>query len=162
MNNDPLDVVAPAFIEMAHRIVWATAATVDTAGNPATRILHPVWEWDGSSITGWIATSPLSTKAKHLAKLPRLSLTYWHPDHDTCNAVCGATWEDAPEQRRAGWRRFAEAPAPVGYDPSIIPAWTSPEAEAFGILRLEPVSLRVMDGSRMVKGTGRLLTWRAS
>jgi len=92
----------------------------------------------------------------------RLSLTYWHPDHDTCNAVCGATWEDAPEQRRAGWRRFAEAPAPVGYDPSIIPAWTSPEAEAFGILRVEPVSLRVMDGSRMVRGTGRLLTWRAS
>ena len=40
--SDTLETVAPAFVEMAHRIVWATAATVDTAGNPQTRILHPV------------------------------------------------------------------------------------------------------------------------
>jgi pyridoxine/pyridoxamine 5'-phosphate oxidase len=73
---DTLEVAAPEFVEMAHRIVWATAATVDTAGNPSTRILHPVWQWDGSTLTGWIATSPVSTKAKHLAKVPRMSLTY--------------------------------------------------------------------------------------
>jgi len=162
MTTDALDVVAPAFIEMAHRIVWATAATVDTAGNPSTRILHPVWEWDGSAITGWIATSPLSTKAKHLDKLARLSLTYWHPDHDTCSAVCATKWELSAQERRDGGRRFAEAPAPVGYDPSIIPAWKSPESDAFGILRVDPLSLRVMDGARMITGKGRLLTWRAT
>ena len=33
---DKLADVAPAFIEMAHRIVWATVATVNTAGNPST------------------------------------------------------------------------------------------------------------------------------
>jgi hypothetical protein len=136
--SDELATVAPAFIEMAHRIVWATAATTDTAGNPATRILHPVWKWDGSAMTGWIATSPLSLKAKHLERLPRISLTYWHPDHDTCTA----------------------SPAPVGYDPSIVPGWTSPLAPGFGILRLEPVSLRVLDGSAMVGGPGRRLSWR--
>jgi hypothetical protein len=158
---DTLDVVAPEFIEMAHRIVWATAATVDTAGNPSTRILHPVWQWDGSTMTGWIATSPLSTKAKHLAKLPRISLTYWTPTHDTCSATCATTWELSDDQRIEGWNRFLEAPAPVGYDPAIIPAWTSPQAPSFGILRLDPISLRVMDGSRMGGGPGRLLTWRA-
>ena len=39
--------VAPAFVEMAHRIVWSTAATVDNEGRPRSRILHPIWLWDG-------------------------------------------------------------------------------------------------------------------
>jgi general stress protein 26 len=160
--TEALDQVAPAFVDMAHRIVWATAATIDTAGNPSTRILHPVWEWNGDALTGWIATSPLSTKAKHLATLPRVSLTYWHPNHDTCSASCATTWELSEEQRREGWKRFAEAPAPVGYDPSIVPGWDSPQAPAFGILRLDPISLRVMDGSRMLGGAGRLLRWKAA
>jgi len=159
--SDSLNIAAPAFVEMAHRIVWATAATIDTTGNPSTRILHPIWQWDGSALTGWIATSPLSTKAKHLARLPRMSLNYWHPDHDTCSALCATTWELSDEQRQAGWNRFAEGAAPVGYDPAIIPAWKSPMSPAFGILRLDPLSLRVMDGSRMAGGTGRLLTWKA-
>ena len=38
--------VAPAFVELAHRIVWGTVATVDPEGRPRTRILHPIWEWD--------------------------------------------------------------------------------------------------------------------
>jgi hypothetical protein len=158
---DTLGDVATAFVEMAHRIVWATAATINTAGQPSTRILHPVWEWDGSALTGWIATSPLSTKAKHLAQVPLVSLTYWHPTHDTCTATCATAWELSDEQRRAGWERFAQAPAPVGYNPAIVPGWDSPESPAFGILRVDPISLRVMDGSRMIGGPGRLLTWRA-
>ena len=35
----PLDQIAPAFIEMAHSIVWASAATVDADSRPRTRIL---------------------------------------------------------------------------------------------------------------------------
>ena len=42
--------VAPAFVEMAHRIVWCTAATVDSQGRPRSRILHPVWRWDGERL----------------------------------------------------------------------------------------------------------------
>lgn len=159
--SDALESVAPAFVEMAHRIVWATAATTDNAGNPSTRILHPIWEWTGSTLTGWIATSPLSLKAKHLDGVPRLSLTYWHPDHDTCTVKCTTHWESSDAERQAGWTRFVEAPAPVGYDPSIIPGWDSALAPGFGILRLQPISLRVMDGSRMIRGSGRLLTWTA-
>ena len=40
----PLSGTAPAFVEIAHRIVWATAATVDPQGRPWTRVLHPIWE----------------------------------------------------------------------------------------------------------------------
>ena len=35
--------VAPAFVEIAHRIVRCTVATVDAGGHPWTRVLHPVW-----------------------------------------------------------------------------------------------------------------------
>ena len=31
---------------------------------------------------------------------------------------------------------------------------------AFGVLELEPVALRVMEGSRMAGGSGLLLEWR--
>jgi hypothetical protein len=39
---------------------------------------------------------------------------------------------------------------------------TTPQSPGFGILRIEPTRLRVMDGSRMAGGQGRLLIWNAS
>lgn len=156
-----LDATAPAFVSMAHRIVWCTVATVTAGGTPRTRILHPIWEWDGAALTGWIATSPTSPKARDLAANPAISLTYWAPDHDTCSADCTATWEEGDDLRAAAWTRFAEGPEPVGYDPSIIPGWDDPTSPGFGVLRLAPQRLRVMPGSVMLRGEGELLTWRA-
>ena len=155
-----LSELAPAFVEMAHRIVWCSVATVDADGTPTTRVLHPIWEWDGAALTGWIATSPRSPKAADLAVHPTVALTYWDPSHDTCSATCATAWELGPEERQRGWDRFAQGPAPVGYDPSIVPPWTSPAAEDFGILRLEPRRLHLMDGTVMLAGTGRALRWK--
>ena len=156
-----LERVAPAFVEMAHRIVWCTVATTGLDGRPNTRILHPIWEWDGEALTGWIATSPLSPKAKDLAEQPDISLTYWDPTHDTATADCTTSWDETPDLRQAGWDRFVNGPEPVGYDPSIIPFWPDAQVEAFGILRLVPTRLRVMPGTVMLKGEGEVLTWRA-
>lgn len=156
----PLATIAPEFIRLAHSIVWATAATVTRAGAPRTRILHPIWEWDGERLTGWVATSPLSPKADDLDHRAEISFTYWRPNHDTCGADCLISWEDE-EGERAGWERLARADPPVGYDPSIIPAWTSPDVEAFGVLRLEPYRLRTMPGTVMISGEGELMTWRS-
>jgi hypothetical protein len=61
---------AAAFVEMAHRIVWATVATVDDRGRPRSRILHPFWQRDGSSLVGWIATGPTPVKRAHLERSP--------------------------------------------------------------------------------------------
>lgn len=158
---DDLSTVAPAFVDIAHRIVWCTVATTDTAGVPRTRVLHPVWEWDGTALTGWIATDPNSLKRRHLDRVPHVALTYWDQTQDTASAVCGIAWELDDEDRRRGWQRFVEAPAPVGYDPAIIPGWTSPEAASFGILRLEPTRLSVMPGSVLMRGEGRPLAWAA-
>lgn len=157
-----LDEVAPAFRAMAHRIVWATVATVAVDGRPRTRILHPMWEWDGIDLVGWILTSPLSPKRADLDATPRVSLTYWVSEQDTCTAEADVTWVLDDAGRRDAWDRFATAPEPVGYDPRIIPPWTAPDVDAFGALRLNPTWLRVMPGSVMLRGEGEVLTWRAS
>jgi hypothetical protein len=155
--------IAPAFVEMAHRIVWATAATVDPLGRARTRILHPIWEWDGTALVGWIATDPTSPKGAHLAQNRSLSVTYWTPDHDTCTADCQASWITDDPGRTEVWRRFADGPAPVGYDPAIIPFWSDgPTTPRFAGLRLEPWRLKVQPAAVMLKGAvEQRLTWLA-
>lgn len=156
-----LDDIAPEFVAMAHRIVWATAATVTPQGRPQTRVLHPVWEWDGESLVGWVATNPLSPKRADLDANPWLSLTYWDATQDTCTADCEVEWVLDDEGRRDVWNRIAGAPDPVGYDPSLIAPWTSPLVDVFGGLKLTPTRLRLMPGSLMLRGEGDVLTWRA-
>jgi len=152
--------VAPAFVAMAHSIVWASAATVDGRGRPRSRILYPLWQWDGEQLTGWIATGPTATKRAHLAHSPYLSLNYWAPSQDTCLAECRAEWRFDDETRTRIWQLFAETPPPVGYDPAIIPAWTSPTAPAFAVLRLAPWRLRVFPGTVLFGQGGEVLTWQ--
>ena len=82
--------VAPGFVEMAHRILWATVATVDPEGRPRTRI----------------------------------------------TADCRSSWITDDAGRTEVWRRFAEGPEPVGYDPAIIPVWADgPASDRFAGLR---------------------------
>lgn len=158
MNN--LTETAPAFVEMAHRIVWASAATVDAQGRPRSRVLHPIWQWDGAKLTGWIGTSATPTKRAHLEASPFMSLNYWASNQDTCVAECRAAWAFDDETRTRVWELFASTPPPIGYDPKIIPAWTSPTCEAFAVLRLEPWRLRVFPGSLWMGQGGQILTWQ--
>jgi hypothetical protein len=152
-----------AFVEMAHRIVWCSVATVDRAGRPRSRVLHPIWEWDGTSLTGWIATGPTPTKRAHLQHSPYVSCNYWATTHDTCTAECQASWAFDEETRLRVWDRFEHAPAPVGYDPAIVPPWKDgPLSPAFAVLRLEPWRLRVFPGSVLLGGEGDVLTWQTS
>jgi hypothetical protein len=149
--------IAPRFVEIAHRIVWCTVATIDTRGRPRTRILHPIWEWDGSSLVGWIATGPDSPKAKHLAAHPQVSLTYWDPAHDVATCDADASWHNDDDTRSWLYERYKTAPPPVGYDPAIIPGWDSPTAPGFGALRLDPTALRVINALDFANA----LSWRA-
>lgn len=153
--------IAPAFVEMAHRIVWCSAASVDARSRPRSRVLHPLWHWDGTKLEGWIATGPTPTKRAHLAASPYLSLNYWDPSQDTCVAECEARWAFDDATRRQVWEAFVNAPPPVGYDPAIIPGWTSPEDESFAALRLTPWRLRVFPGSVLMGAGGEVMTWRA-
>jgi hypothetical protein len=159
---DSLEVTAPAFVEMAHRIVWATVATVDEEDRPRSRVLHPLWFWDGTALVGWVATGPTPTKRAHLSRSPYVSVGYWSPAQDTCTAECHATLVADDDTRVWLWQAFVEAPEPVGYDPAIIPPWADgPTSDAFAALRLDPWRLRVMPGTVMTAGQGAVLSWRA-
>jgi hypothetical protein len=153
--------VAPAFIDMAHRIVWATVATVDKHGRPRSRVLHPIWQWDGERLVGWIATSPTPIKRAHLAAHRFASVNYWTPSHDTCVAECRAEMLTDDQTRITVWNLFKNAPEPVGYDPAIVPAWSGPTAEAFAVLRLEPWRLRVFPGTVLMGQGGEVMKWRS-
>ena len=152
---------APAFVKMAHQIVWASVATMDGNGRPRSRILHPIWQWDGENLVGWIATSPTPVKRAHLENSPYVSVNYWTPTHDTCVAECQASWILDDEGRQMVWDAFLNGPEPVGYDPKLIPAWTSPTADAFAALKLEPWRLRVFPGTVLMGQGGDVFTWQA-
>jgi hypothetical protein len=163
MTMTDLARVAPAFVEMAHQIVWCSVATVDRAGRPRSRLLHPYWAWDGTTLEGWIATSQTPLKLAHLERSPYVSCSYWAPSHDTCVAECHANWAMDDETRTRVWSLFKDALAPVGYDPGAIgvPGWTSPTAPGFAVLRLRPWRLRVFPGSISRGEGGEILTWQA-
>ena len=153
--------VAPAFVEMAHRIVWASAATVDAQGRARQRILHPIWLWDGSKLEGWIATGPTPLKKADLDRNPNVSLNYWAPSHDTCTAECRCAWVSDNRTRMEVWNLFKNAPPPAGYDPAIVPIWSAgPTAEPFAALRLRPWRLRVFPGTVLLGEGGEVLNWR--
>jgi hypothetical protein len=155
-----LEETAPAFVEMAHSVVWATVASVSEDRRPRTRILHPFWEWSGGELVGWIATGPTPVKAADLSANPWMSCNYWSPSHDTCTADCTVEWRLDDETRERVWNLFAEGPEPVGYDPSIIPGWDSPRSEGFAALRLEPYRLRVFPGRVLLGQGGEVLHWK--
>lgn len=157
-----LQEIAPQFVEVAHRIVWATVATIDTSDRPRSRVLHPIWEWDGSTLTGWIATGATPVKLAHLQHRPFVSVNYWDTQQDIATAECHATWFHDDTTCRRVWDMFAEGPEPVGYDPAIIPPWKDgPTSPAFSALRLDPWRLRVFPGSMLRAGTGTVLDWHA-
>jgi hypothetical protein len=155
-----LERTAPAFVEMVHRIVWASVATVGADNRPRSRVLHPVWEWDGSTLTGWVGTEPTAIKRAHLSHSPYMSVTYWSPTHDTATAECRAEWILDEDGCVEGWDRLKNAPEPVGYDPAIIPVWKDgPTSAAFAVLRLDPWRLRVQPASVLMGQGGDVLTW---
>jgi hypothetical protein len=161
-----LDEVGPAFVEMANRIVYCTVATVDRRGRPRSRIVHTLWEWDGSTPVGWAGSIVTPMKRAHLQRTPYASCSYWDgvEAYDTCTAECRAELLLDDASCRAGWERFRETPPPLGSDPAIIPHWKDgPTSSAFGVLRLRPWHLRVFPGefARSGGATGRVLTWQA-
>lgn len=160
MDHD-LTSIGPAFVAMAHRIGYCTVATVGLDGHPRTRVMQPVWEWDGTTLTGWASTTTPSPKVAEIAGTPAVSANYWAPDQDTCTADCRAEIVTDPAELAAAWTRFAGTPEPAGFDPTIHPDWETPESPTFGVFRLTPTRLRIQPGTLMRTGEGTILTWRS-
>lgn len=122
--------IAADFRARVERMVWCTMTTVDRKGRPRGRIVHPLWE--GS--TGWLLTSPQSLKAKHVAKTPWVSFSYWDPAQEQVHVECRVSWET---DKHRVWNLFRDTPMPVGYDPALF--WPAgPDDASFGVLKLTP------------------------
>ncbi|MCC7369865.1 MAG: pyridoxamine 5'-phosphate oxidase family protein [Chloroflexi bacterium] len=154
--------VAPAFVEMAHQIVWCTVSTVDRQGRPRSRVLHPYWTWDGLMLEGWVGTMMTPLKKAHLERNPYVSCSYWTPSQDTAVAECQADWMLDEQTRTRVWTFFKSTPEPLGYDPGGIgvPGWDSPTSPGFVVLRLRPWRLRVFPSSITRGEGGELMVWQ--
>lgn len=130
------------------RIVFATVATVGPDGSPRTRVMHPVWFWDGGeegrSPTALVSARPTPLKRAHVAHQPIVSCSYWDPEHATVTIEATAAWV-ADDERAEVWERIRAVPAPIGFDPSMI--WPDgPSSIGCAFLRLEAHRIRVTAG----------------
>jgi hypothetical protein len=121
------------------RMVWCSAATIDRAGRPRSRLLHPIWE--GS--TGWIGSFPNSPKAHHLAANSSMSLAYIADISKPVYVDCTAVWEHDPLVKINVWNLFAATPEPLGYDPALI--FGTPDDPRFGLIKLTPWRIQLDD-----------------
>ncbi|GAA1694826.1 pyridoxamine 5'-phosphate oxidase family protein [Fodinicola feengrottensis] len=158
-----LETIAPAFVEVAHSIVWATVATVDSAGRPRTRVLHPYWEWKDGELTGYVATWQTPVKKAHLAKSPYASVAYRAEGYGDCAiAECAAAFAPDDAIRTKVWNFFQNTPEPLGYDPAAIgvPGWDGPTSPAFSVLEFRPWRLSVLTkDTLMTKGPAGAVSW---
>ncbi|HVF75536.1 MAG TPA: pyridoxamine 5'-phosphate oxidase family protein [Acidimicrobiales bacterium] len=157
MPDANYDDLAEEFFRRVAGIAWAVVATVDTAGRPRTRVLHPVWEPPGP--TAFIGTRPTSLKAKHLERTPFVSLTYWTPEQAVAAAECRVEWVADDAERARVWDLIKATPEPHGYDPGTL--WSGPGDPQFGVLRLDAYQLELSGGPEIATGVIRR-TWRDS
>jgi general stress protein 26 len=147
METSDFSEIQQEFDARVNKIVWCTVTTVDRAGRPRSRILHPIWE----DTTGWIATGRQTLKTKHLAMNNNVALSYWDSDHKQIYVECKASWDDDLSQKKRIWELFKSTPAPLGYDPAMI--WPGgPDDPAFGILKLDPWRIELSSIMEMAQG----------
>jgi len=128
---EEIEAVARPIVE---RIVWCPVATVGADGAPRTRLMHPVWWWDGERPAALVSARPTPLKVRHQAVHPAVSGFYWDPSHDTVAIDADAEWVD-PDQRAEVWDAIRAVAPPVGFDPALI--WPEgPTAADCGFLRL--------------------------
>jgi hypothetical protein len=104
---------------IVERVVWCGVSTVGADGAPRTRLMHPVWRWDGGRPTALVSARPTPLKVAHLRHRPFVSCLYWDPAHDTVAIDATASWVP-PDELAAAWAEVATIPAPVGFDPGAI------------------------------------------
>lgn len=132
--------IAEEFDRRVSEKVWCSVATVDRAGRPRSRVLHPIWD----GCIGWVGTYPGSHKSRHLEANPYVSCSYV----DSLAPVyvdCRAEWVLDVGQKRLVWELMQSKPAPYGFDPGLI--WPAPEGQRFGVLKLIPWRLEIYTAS---------------
>jgi hypothetical protein len=138
MVEDP---VLTDAVTVTREVVWCVLTTVDRAGRPRNRVVHPVWERTDDGLRGWITTRRSPVKAAHLARNPHVGCAYLGAGHDVAYLDCTARWGTAAERAHA-WAVCRSVPEPAGFDPATI--WPDgPDAPDAEVLRLDPYRVQV-------------------
>jgi hypothetical protein len=147
--TDPEQVI-PDAIAVATQAPWATMATVDSAGRPRSRVVHPVWWPEGGALAGVLTSRPTPVKRAHLARTPYASFAYRSEDHSVLYIDAAVLSVDDDARRTAAWHQIARVPEPLGFDPSTI--FAGPDAEDFLVLDLRPYRIQVGLGADLARG----------
>jgi hypothetical protein len=150
------------FLRITTETVFCIATTVDTAGRPRNRILHPIFVVRDGLPLGWALTGRTPLKASHLAANPHMACAYWTPSHDTVFVDCATVWVDGEEEKGQVWDLFLETPEPLGWGADGLAGygderWRNP---IFTPLRLEPWRVQVMRGEEYPLGKLTGSVWR--
>jgi general stress protein 26 len=113
------------------------AASIDPQNRPRTRVLHPIWQ----GATGWISTHRQSTKSKHLAHSPYLSLAYAADPFKPVYVECTAEFMDDLETKSWLWNLALNTPEPIGYNPAL--DFISYDNPTYGVLKLTALRIEV-------------------
>ena len=148
------------FLRITAATVFCTATTVDGAGRPRGRILHPIFVVRDGRPLGWALTGRTPLKARHLAANPHVSCAYWSPSHDTVFVDAVVTWVEDDAEKAVVFALFRDTPPPLGWGAEGLAGygpgeWREP---LFTPLRLEPWRVQVMTGDAYPAGdlTGRV------
>jgi hypothetical protein len=121
-------------------VVWCTLATVAPDGRPRTRVVHPIWDWQGG--VGWITRRGTPIQRRHLEHEPAVSCAYWSPAQHVAYVDATASWVPGHERQDVWDRCLADDP-PMGFDPAVMfPG--GPDDEGFAPIRLEPHRIRLV------------------
>lgn len=150
METTKFEDIESEFMRRISRAVYCVMATVDPAGHPRTRIMHPVWE--GSM--GWAISWPASPKTTHLANNPHVSLAYIAESLTPVYVECSAAWRNDDVSKRHLWDLCKSLPHPLGFDPE--PHYGSIHHKFFGALEFVPSRIMLAE----LGGESRV--WRAS
>jgi general stress protein 26 len=153
--------LADEVIAIMSEIVYCTVTTVDAAGRPRSRVMHPIFEVVDGLPMGWAITDKTPVKTRHLARNPHVSCFYWSPAQNTVSLECTARWVDDDETREHVWRLFRDTPPPLGwgeltaYEPERI------HHPLFEPLQLIPWRVQVLRAEQLAAGDFHPRSWRA-
>lgn len=152
LTNDFSD-LEPEFMKRVARIVWCSLATVNRKDRPRIRIAHPIWEVIDGRPVGYWSTFPKSLKSKHIARNPRVSMTYWDPVHEQIYVDAKADWLESPEDKERVWNLYKNTPEPLGYDLSVWDFWKDgAHGKNFGVLRMQPTRVELYSIGDLITG----------
>jgi general stress protein 26 len=147
------------FLRITTDIVYCTVSTVDPAGRPRSRVMHPIFEVVDGQPRGWAVTDRTPLKDRHLAANPYVACFYWSPAQDTVAIDCTADWVEDEEALRQVWALFA-APEPPGWGDLSGYGEAGTHHPRFHVLRLRPYRIQILRREQFAVGDFTPRTWR--